>query len=252
MPRPASRVMWEKHGGAVRKHKRRIHADNLGSTHGVMIRAVVRSRPAAMAPTLDHLVGPNALLLHGLPERLVSGIQHGVCCLGAGNRIGAGLQKRVLILPFTDEPLSLRHSLALAVRAQDAISGRLVHLVAQRQRTRSVFDNKTLHALGGLHRLGHGQQSFCSWRIQPKNTALPPAAHNAPGKVGSNVTRPLAKLVSSRDGSAGAFNLLAHEADNGLAHVLADPLLGTGVHHIEPSPDSADADGAYLSRSSRA
>src|SRR5690606_28891196 len=166
-------------------------------------------------------------------------------------RISPRLQKRVLVLAFTDEPLSLRHSLALAVRAQDAISGRLVHLVAQRQRPRSVLDNKTLHALGSLHRLGDGQQALCPWRIKPKNASLPPAAHNAPGKVGGNVTRPLAQLVPSRDGSAGAINFLAHEADDGLAHVLAYPLLGPGVHHIEAKPYRADADGADLCRCSR-
>src|SRR5690554_7387193 len=116
MPRPASLVMREKHGGAVRKNERRINADHLSAAHGVMIRAMVRSRPATMPPTLDHLVWPDALLLHGLPERFVTGVEHGVCRLGAGHGIRARLQKRVLVLAFTDEPLSLRHSLALAVR----------------------------------------------------------------------------------------------------------------------------------------
>src|SRR5690554_1780343 len=115
MPRPASRVMREKHGGAVREYERRIHSDYLCAAHGVMIRAMVRSRATAMAPTLDHLIGPNALLIHGLPERFVTGVEHGVCRLGAVHGIRARIQKRVLVLAFTDEPLSLRHSLALAV-----------------------------------------------------------------------------------------------------------------------------------------
>src|SRR5690554_6288040 len=202
-----------------------------------MVRSVILRCPTTMPPSFLYLVGADSFLIHCLAERFVLRRQYSIAHLCLGNRIGAGLQERVLVLAFTDEPLSLRHSLALAVCAQDAVSGRLVHLVAQRQRTRSVFDNKTLHALGGLHRLSHSKQAFCSWRIQPKNTALPPAAHNAPSKVGSNVTRPLAKLVSSRDGSAGALNFLAHEADDGLAHVLADPLLGTGVHHVEAGAD---------------
>src|SRR5690606_26388584 len=213
-------VMREKHGGAVWKNERRIHADHLCAAHGVVVGAMMSGRPATMPPTLYHLIRTDALLLHGLTERFVTGVEHRVCCLGACDCISPRLEQRTLILPFAYEPLSLRHSLALAVRAQDAISGRLVNLVPQRQSAGSVLDDKALHAIGGLHRLGHGQQAFCSWRIQPKNTPLPPATHNAPGKVSGNVTRPLAQLVSSRDGSAGAFDLLAHEADNGLAHVL--------------------------------
>src|SRR5690554_2417553 len=115
MPRPACRVMRAKHGGAVREYERRIHADHFGSARSVMVWPVMGSRAPAMTPTLDHLVGPDALLLHGLPECLVSGIQHGVCCLGAGHGISPRLQERVLVLAFTDEPLSLRNSLALAV-----------------------------------------------------------------------------------------------------------------------------------------
>src|SRR5690554_986647 len=160
MPRPASRVMREKHGGAVREYERRIHADYLGAAHGVMIRAMVRSRPATMPPTLDHLVWPDALLLHSLPECLVTGVQHGIRSLGAGDRISPRLEQRTLILPLADGALSLWHRFALSVRSQDSVSGRLVHLVAQRQRAGSVLDNKALHAFSGLHRLGHGQQAL--------------------------------------------------------------------------------------------
>src|SRR5690606_21896127 len=130
MPRPACRVMREKHCSPVRKHKRRIHAHYLCAAHGVMVWPVMGGRPATMAPTLDHLVGPDALLLHGLPESLVSGIQHGVCCLGAGHGVGAGLEQRTLILPFADGALSLWHRFALSVRSQDSVSGRTIHLVA--------------------------------------------------------------------------------------------------------------------------
>src|SRR5690554_1341789 len=130
MPRFACLVMRKKHLSAVRKHKRRIHADHLGAAHGVVVWAVMSGRTATMAPTLDHLVGPDALLLHRLAESLVSGIQHGVCCLGAGNRIRARLEQRVLVLAFTDEPLSLRHSFTLAVGFQDAIGRGTVDLVA--------------------------------------------------------------------------------------------------------------------------
>src|SRR5690554_1333570 len=115
MPRTACWVMREKHGGAVREYERRIHADHFGSAHSVMVWPVMGSRAPAMAPTLDHLVGPNALLLQCLPKRLVSGIQHGVCCLCACDCISPRLEQRVLILPLADQPLSLRNSLALAV-----------------------------------------------------------------------------------------------------------------------------------------
>src|SRR5690606_16817873 len=115
MPRPACRVMWEKHGGAVREYERRIHADHLSAAHGVMVWAVVRSRAPAMAPTLDHLVGPDALLLHGLPERLVASVQHGIRSLGAGDRISPRLEQRTLILPLADGALSLWHRFALSL-----------------------------------------------------------------------------------------------------------------------------------------
>src|SRR5690554_696382 len=211
-----------------------------------MVRSVILRCPTTMPPCFLYLIRPDAFVFHRLAERFVLRRQYSITHLCLGHCVSPRLEQRTLVLAFTDEPLSLRHSLALAVRAQDAISGRLVHLVAQRQRTRSVLDNKTLHALGGLHRLGDRQQAFCPWRIQSKNTALPPSAYNAPGKVSGNVSRPLAQLVPSRDGLAGAFDLLAHEADDGLTHVLADPLLGPGVHHIKPGADCADADGTYL------
>src|SRR5690606_38127041 len=104
---------------------------------------------------------------------------------------------------------------------------------------------------GGLHRLGHGQQTPCSGCIKPKDASLPPAAHNAPGKVGGDVPRTLAQLVPGRDGLTGAFNFLAHEADDGLAYVLPDPLLSTGVHHVEASAGCADSNHPDLCRSGR-
>src|SRR5690606_29553676 len=162
MSRPSCRIVWVKHRSPVRKHKRCVHADNLCTVHGVMVRAVVRSRSPTMPPTFDHLVGADALLLHGLPEGLIVGIEYGGCRLGAGHGVGTVLEQGALVLALTDDALSFWHRFASFVRSQDPVSGRFVNLVSQGQRPRPVLDNEALNPFGGLHRLSYNSQPFSS------------------------------------------------------------------------------------------
>src|SRR5690554_1530053 len=115
-----------------------------------MVRSVILRCPTTMPPCFLYLIRPDAFVFHRLAERFVLRRQYSIAHLCLGHCVSPRLEQRTLILPFAYEPLSLRHSLALAVCTQDAISGRLVHLVAQGQRPRSVLDNEALHAIGGL------------------------------------------------------------------------------------------------------